>query len=172
MGIFRFQGFQEIFRFIRGCVVDDNDFIIPVILFQDGGKVAAQGFGFVACRDDDRHWWLFLLRVVGLLHGFLLLRQSGHRTICAHGKEMCRPRQRETGVGSIRQAQICHGLNHPAKSSVTYPLGSSRQLYDEAMISPYAPAERRARKSPRWQRFRSKAFTNTSLDSQMGPTTS
>ena len=38
-------------------------------------------------------------------------------------------------------------------SSVVYPMGRLRQLYWLAIISPYAPAERKASKSPRLVAF-------------------
>lgn len=57
-------------------------------------------------------------------------------------------------------------------SSEIYPLGNGRQLYPDAIISPYAPAERKAIKSPLFTLFKSTALPNTSDDSQIGPTTS
>ena len=51
-------------------------------------------------------------------------------------------------------------------------LGNSRQLYPNAIASPYAPAERIAMMSPRLVSGIRRSLQNTSEDSQIGPTTS
>ncbi len=59
MGIFLFHISQHIFCLVGGSVVDDNDFKLRVILFQDSRKEFAQVISFVARTDDDGKWRQF-----------------------------------------------------------------------------------------------------------------
>ena len=53
MGIFLFHISQYIFCLVGGSIIDDNDFKLRVILFQDSRKDFTQIVSFVARTDDD-----------------------------------------------------------------------------------------------------------------------
>lgn len=44
---------QVVFAFALFTVVDDDDFELRIVLFEDGGQVAAQVFHFFVGADDD-----------------------------------------------------------------------------------------------------------------------